>query len=346
MRFAQWYRFMPDFWLHSGFHLADRDTEGRLVPSDDLLRAWWARPEVTPVEESCNAERSLHQALLADPRRPVTPGELAALQDPDAIENYGVVLALRERLLAAPTLEAAYLDIFRGGDVTVPPLFIDQLAHMIVRGILEGTEDALEARAAELFFRVQKVTIQAGMILLADAETVEMQAAGGAYGSIGRLLVEAKTLAKSAALDVLDRDNANTYWGRDERHDTVLCFNAGRAALDAYCRVVEKWVRHFFAVQVAVTPLRAITERDWVWHIGLDAEASAILNDLYRGDALDPGRDRRILALFRLDFADAAAMRPDLAGRPVYLACAMNADGEMRMKPQNLLLNLPLASIS
>ena len=52
------------------------------------------------------------------------------------------------------------------------------------------------------------------MILLADAETVEMQAAGGAYGSIGRLLVEA-TLAKSAALDVLDRDNANTL-GRDE----------------------------------------------------------------------------------------------------------------------------------
>jgi hypothetical protein len=38
-------------------------------------------------------------------------------------------------------------------------------------------------------------------------------------------------------------------------------------------------------------------------------------------------------------------MRPQLAGRPVYLAMAMNADHVMRLKPQNLLLNLPLARL-
>jgi len=153
---------MPDFWTHSGFHLADRDAHGKLVAGEDLLRAWWARPEVAPVAESCDVERALHAAVLADPRRPVSAADLAAMQDPDARENYSVLLAFRERLIAAPTLEAAYLDIFRGGNVSVAPLFIDQLAHIIVRGILDDTEDPLEARTAELFFRKQKVTLQDG----------------------------------------------------------------------------------------------------------------------------------------------------------------------------------------
>jgi len=343
---------MTDFWTHCGFHFAEHDAEGKLVAGDDLLRAWWARPEVAPVPESCDAERALHKALLAEPRRPVSAAELVALQDPDARENYGVVLGFRERVLATTTLEAAYLELFRGGNVTVPPIFIDQLAQMIVHGILEGTEDPLEARAAELFFRRQKVTLRDGALLLADAETVDFHARanmGGAYGNIGRLLAEAKTLAKSVDLDVLDRDNAQTYWARDEKHDTVVSFNYGSAALAAFCRVIEKWVRHFCGVEVAVAPLRAIepsTTGRWVWHIGLDAEATGILNDLYQGKELDPERNRRILSLFQLDFAEQSVVRPDVAGHPVYLACAMNADNVLRIKPQNLLLNLPLASIS
>ncbi len=45
----------------------------------------------------------------------------------------------------------------------------------------------------------------------------------------------------------------------------------------------------------------------------------------------------------RIDFESPADMRPAIAGRPVYLAMAMNADGVLKLKPQNLLLNLPLA---
>ena len=36
-------------------------------------------------------------------------------------------------------------------------------------------------------------------------------------------------------------------------------------------------------------------------------------------------------------------MRADVAGKPVYLGLAMTADQQLRIKPQNLLLNLPLA---
>jgi hypothetical protein len=36
-------------------------------------------------------------------------------------------------------------------------------------------------------------------------------------------------------------------------------------------------------------------------------------------------------------------MPSDLQGRPVYLGLAMNESGLPKLKPQNLLLNLPLA---
>lgn len=39
-------------------------------------------------------------------------------------------------------------------------------------------------------------------------------------------------------------------------------------------------------------------------------------------------------------------MRADVAGKPMYLGLAGTADGVVRIKPQNLLLNLPLASQS
>jgi hypothetical protein len=75
----------------------------------------------------------------------------------------------------------------------------------------------------------------------------------------------------------------------------------------------------------------------------LDAEASALLNDLYTRADVDETRIRRLLCLFELTFADPGDMRPAIAGRPVYLAMAMDSDGRLKLKPQNLLLNLPLA---
>ena len=50
----------------------------------------------------------------------------------------------------------------------------------------------------------------------------------------------------------------------------------------------------------------------------------------------------RSVSLFRLDFVNAQEMRADVAGKPVYLGLMMNADGVVKLKPQNLLINLPL----
>ena len=331
-----------DFWRNSGFHLLDRDAAGRLCVTDDFLRAYLLRPEIRPVNESGPGERALHDALLNEPRRPVSPAEVEVIEDQDTRFNYRVLLDFRARLLGAGTVEACYLGIF-DGDVKTPPLFLDQLAQIILRNVLDGVDDPLEARAGELLFREQKASLNEGQIMLADLETVEMHASGGAYGSLGRLIVEAQTPMKAVNLEVLGEDNAALYWLRDQRHDFVLGLNYGRPGAAALARVIGRWVRHFFGVEVSVDPLRQIQDERWAWHVGLDAQSSVLLNDLWRGEEVEAGRLQRLLCLFRLEFADPAAMRSDLAGRPVYLGLAMDEENVVRMKPQNLLLNLPVA---
>ena len=71
-------------------------------------------------------------------------------------------------------------------------------------------------------------------------------------------------------------------------------------------------------------------------------ESTAILNELWAGGEVEQGRMQRILALFSLQFEDPAEMRSDIAGRTVYLALSATEDGVVRMKPQNLLTNLPV----
>lgn len=305
--------------------------------TDDFLRAYYLRPEIHPVEESGDGERRVHAALMEDPRRSI---DLAAIEDPDARDNYRIVLDFRRKLLEAGTVEGCYLALFRA-PIDIPPMFIDQLAHVVLRNVLDGTDDPLKLRAGELFFRDQKATIQEGHVLLADLETVEMHASGHRYGSIGRLIIEAQGELATASLDVLDRNNAALYWERESRHDTVISLTYGRPALDALCRVIEAWVFHFLKTEVRVTPIRKIDEERWAWHIGLDAESSELLNELWGGREIEQGRMRNILALFALEFADARAMRAEIRGRTVYLALAAE-DGVVKMKPQNLLLNLPV----
>jgi hypothetical protein len=335
---------MPDFWPTCGYRLLTRGGDGRLTVTDDFLRSYLTRPELSPIPESCRAELTLHDALLANPRRAVTPGEVAAVADADARENYGIWLRFRARLLAAGSLEAAYAGLFHGDGVDVPPQFVHQLTQVLLRHILGDDAPPLEARAAEMLFRTQKIAVtEDGAVMAADESTVELFASTAGFGSLGELLAQNKTPARSVDLDVLGDGNAASYWDRDERHDFSVALNRGQPALAALTRVLEKWVRHFLAVDVTIRQERAIDDERWVWHVGLDAEASSLLNDLYNRAEIDDERMGRLLCLFRLEFADPADMRPAIAGRPVYLAMAMDRAQRLKLKPQNLLVNLPLS---
>ena len=345
---------MPDFWTHSGFHLTTRDSSGACVPGEDLFRAYFARPEVAPATDSCIAERTLFDRLQSDPFAAVATAELAALADADARENYKVVLAFRDHLLAMRTLEHAYRDFFlapsgQARDFSTsgfPPLFADQLAQMILRNVLDECGDGLMARAAELFFREQRVHLADGQVLLADLETVEMQAQvardGSRYGNLGRLIADAQTPLRAVELDVLETENAHLYWGRDERHDMALRINFGRPGQLALCRVIEAWVTHFHGIEVRVEPIRQIEAALMRWYVGLDSAATALLNEIYNQRPLEDASRQRILCMMSLRFADESLLLESARGMPCFMALAMDGNNNVRMKPQNLLMNLPL----
>ncbi len=293
--------------------------------------------------ESCAAETALHGKLLDDPARPVTAAEIDAMADPDARENYTVLLDFRDRLIAAGTIEACYLSLFRQGDVGLAGVFVDAMAWAVTRAILETNSDPMRARAGELMFREQQATIEQGAILLGDRETVDRMGRTGGMGNLGRLVLESGTPSRSVTLDVLASETADGYWPRNESFDYVLDLSFGRPGLDALSRVLEGWVRRFLDVAVGIQPVAEINDARWVWHLGLDADASALLDDLYHDEAVSEDRMARLLTLFRLEFDDPAVMRSDVAGRPVYMGLAMTETGRVRLKPQNLLVNLPLA---
>lgn len=331
---------LPDFWLSSGFHRLVRDEEGYLAVTDDFLRAYLERPELRPAETTDVGECVLYNKLRTMPRAAVAARELAELADTEVRDNYRLFLDLRDRLIAGGSLEKTYLSLFKTGSMTLPALMLDHLAHAILRNILADCDDPIALRAAELFFRTQKVTYADGAVLLADEETVEVRAR---TGSLGRLLVDNITPTDNVTLDVLSAENAAIYWSRSDRFDTVLDLSFTRPGLDALCRVLEKWVVHFLGVVLRIEPVQQIQDEHWSWHVGLDSEASAILNALYRGEALNEARLRHLVALFRARFADPGDMQPALAGKPIYLGLAMDAGQHLRLKPQNLLVNLPLA---
>ena len=333
-----------DFWPTCGYRLLGQGSDGRLTISDAFLASFLARPELAPVPESGPRELALHDALMRQPRRAVPADQIDAIEDADARENYRVFLRFRDRVAAAPSLEAAYLALFRGEGVDVPPLFVHLLTQILLRHILGAAADPIAARAAEMLFRAQTIAVlEDGTVMAADAATVELHASSGGFGSLGELLKQQAVPMRTLDLDVLSRDNAAAYWDRDERFDFSVSLNRGQPPLDALCRVLEAFVRHFLGVSVRIVPERRIDDDRWVWHVGLDAEASGILNDLYNRAEVDDERMARLLCLFRLEFDDPADMRPALAGRPVYLAMAIDRERRLKLKPQNLLLNLPLA---
>lgn len=325
-------------------HLLTRDDSGWLRVTPDFIRAYLTRPEIHPVEDSCAAEVALHEALLESPAMPVSEKQLAEIADADVVDNYRVFVAFRDQLLAAGTIEGAYLKLVRKPGGRVPSMFIDQLVHLILCNILKDAHDPMRLRAAELFFREQKVSTDDGRLLLADVEIIDMHAQSLGNTGLGQLLAQTGTPPKLVTLDVLSDDNAAIYWARSDRFDTVIDFRFEQPALDAFARVIEAWVEHMARVEARVEPRVKLDDEDWRWHIGLDQQSNSILNALYEGSAPPPGAMERIIALFGMRILDDRLVIDRVKGRPIYLALAMAEDGSCRMKPQNLIANLPLAA--
>lgn len=332
-----------DFWASSGFRLLDHRPEG-LVPTDGWFARFLERGELAPPPEAGPAELAMHRRLSANPRAAVAPETLAALEDADARDNWTQFLRFRDRALAFPTLEACYRDLFARPAVDLAPPFVDALAQVIARAALDGTEDAWLCRAGEMLFRRQRVSAEGGQVLSADAATLEVFSETGGFGNVGRLLRQQQTALPEVKMDVLSHENAALYFLRDELHGFVLDLTALREGSRALARVLELWVGRMAGVGVTIEPAERVEDERWRWHVGLDVDSTAILNALYRGEAVAEEELERLVLLFRLQFTDRAQALPEMAGRPVYLGLACRPDRTLKLKPQNLLINLPQAA--
>lgn len=334
---------MREFWVASGHHLTRRADHGGLVATPELIMAYLARPELMPPADACEAERNLHASLLADPLRPVSKADIAALADADARENWTFMMNFRDRLIAAPSLEAVYVALARNGAGDLPPIFLSQLCHLILRNALEGCDDPYTLRAAELFYRSQQATIHDGALLLADAEVIEAQqhAQHDMHSSPLMAMLQPEAFGE---MDVMDDENAWTYWSRSDAHAMVMNIGGNPKARAGLCRVIERWVAHLLGLAVNVEAIASIEDRDWRWFVGLDSEGTRIGNALWNGDALDANVAERIVALMRLTIEDTRLVDERVGTRPIYLILAMGADRLVRVKPQNLAVGLPLVS--
>ena len=331
---------MRDFWLACGHHLLDRDQAGGLVVTDDFLKIYLARPELVPPPEACDAERALYAALMSEPRRHVPPEEIGAIADADARENWTFMLGFRDRLLRHPTLEAAYVDLVRNGAGGIPPIFVNQLVHVILRNALDGCEDPYVLRAAELMFRPQRLTLHEGSLIAADEETISGTGATPASPLVSMLGIPAQ-----ADIDVMNDDNAEHYFEHSDLFHTAIDLTAGRRGLQALAQVLSRWISHLLGVAVDIEPLTEMRDVNLVWYVGLDSDATRIGDALWNGEDLDEATRGRVVGLFRLTFRDPGGVLDTVGREPVYLILAMSPDKIIRMKPQNLIAGLPVRHI-
>lgn len=328
---------MTDFWISCGHHLLDREPGGGLLLTDDFLKVYLARPELIPPPEACVVEKTLYGALLADPRLPISPSDIAAIADADARENWQVLIAFRDLLLRHRTLEGAYAELMRAGPGKTPLLFVNQLVHVILRNALDGVEDAQVVRAAELFFRTQRVTLHEGSLIAADEEII-----GGINPAPQSPLVSMLGIPADAQIDVLNEENASGYWARSDQFDMAIDLTAGRAGLVALAEVMRRWIAHVLGVEVAIEPLPELREVNLAWYVGLDADATKIGDMMWNGEEIDEATMSRVIGLFALTFRDSSIVLDRVKGEPVYLILAMTPEKTIRLKPQNLATGLPI----
>jgi hypothetical protein len=328
---------MNDFWLSCGHHLLDREDGGGLKVTDDFLKVYLARPELIPPPDACAVERTLYSSLLTIPRMAVPASDIAAIADADARENWQLLIAFRDHLLRHVTLEAAYADLVRNGIGKTPPLFVSQLVHVILRNALNGVDDPRVVRAAEMFFRTQRATMHEGSLIVGDEETI-----GGVSTSPVTPLVSMLGIPAEAQIDILNDDNAESYWERSDRFDMALDLTGGRSGLVALAEAMRRWITHVLGVEVTIEPLTELRDEPLSWYVGVDADATKIGDRLWNQDDIDETAMASVIGLFALTFHDPAIMLEKVRGEPVYLLLAMTAEKTIRMKPQNLITGLPI----
>ena len=187
-------------------------------------------------------------------------------------------------------------------------------------------------RAAELFFRPQRMTLHEGSLLAADREHI---------AKVGEFAPRRDARAKYRG--PFSRRYLINCRHRSDRFDFALDLTARRRGIDALAYVIARWIMHLLLIEVDVKPLTEFHSVAFSWYVGLDADGTKIGDALWRDRSIDETTAGRVVVgLFRLTLADAGAVIERMMDEPVSLILAMTPDGELRLKPQNLVTGLPL----
>ena len=193
-------------------------------------------------------------------------------------------------------------------------------------------------RAAELFFRPQRMTLHEGSLIAADEETIAGKSAtpGLAAGVHARHSGRRpRSTSSTTTMPIIISQHS------DQFH-MALDLTAGRRGLAALGEVIERWVKHLLASRSTVEPLTELRDVNLTWYVGLDADGTRIGDALWNGEELDEAAQQRVVGLFRLTFRDPGAALDKVRASRCILILAMDEDKVLRIKPQNLLTGLPI----
>src|SRR6185295_12277404 len=139
--------------------------------------------------------------------------------------------------------------------IKVPHLFLNQLVHVILRNALNGCEDPFVLRAAEMFFRPQRMTLHEGALIAGDEETI-----AGKSGAPVSPLVSMLGIPAEAEIDIMNDDNADHYFEHSDQFHVALDLTAERRGLTALAEVIARWIKHLISVDVAVEPFTEVRD--------------------------------------------------------------------------------------
>jgi len=282
------------------------------------------------VTESCAAEHALHESAPADPRgrSPMPRSRDRRLRTRARLSDFWSHSAPACR---GDSIESAYAGLFRGDGVDSRRCSSTILTQVIVRHVLATRPTDRGARPAR-FFRTQRspcVTRRRHGQPTNDGRRagadIGFRHAGRAPGTeqgtsahgelrrsrrrVGRAILGSRRAIRFR--DQPDRDRPAAY------------------GVDASVGKVDRAFPGDRRDDPSATANRDATG---FWHVGLDAEASALLNDLYNAPTVDEDRMKRLLCLFQLDVrrsrghAARAGRTPGLPG---------DGDGRRRTSPSS-----------
>jgi hypothetical protein len=225
------------------------------------------------------------------------------------------------------------------GAGSLPPIFLQHLTHVIARNAFDECEDGRVLRAAECFFRPQRITFHEGLVLLADEEAISTHEHDRKNSPLLNMLGGAAV----TELEILTDENAATYKARSDAHDLVFDLthlDKGRAA---FAEAMAIWTRHLLGFAPDYTPVDQFSDEPMGWFISLDPDGTTLGNKVWAGEALGEEDRARVLALFTFTLPDHPRIKADKRGKKGFAVLGSNAEKLLRLKPQNLIAGLPLA---